>query len=241
MKKKHTEIKNIISTFIKIPVDNISENTIIDKTVVQGSILIHRMYAEIADIGYNIENYNNIRSFADLLQKTNHSEQVQLPDNQIIKDVTTNYDTNNSIGIDIEELSNFKTVEDYRDDNFYKQNFSEQEIAHCLLQENILQSFAGKFAAKEAIVKADNSLINNPFNKIEVLNDKNGKPFFQNLVVSISHTNKLTIAVAMQINNTKTTENKEIKPTNNKIIKYLSVAAIIISTIALATIILQNF
>jgi len=199
------------------------------------------MYAEIADIGYEIENYNEIRTFADLLQKINPDKSIKLSDKNISSYEIKNSTNNNSIGIDIENVSNFKTVTDYREDYFYKQNFSEQEISHCLLQTNTLQSFAGKFAAKEAIVKADNSLINHPFNKIEVFTDKNGKPFFQNLFISISHTENLAIAVAMQIKEPENINSQKVMFVENKKLlnKYLSISAIIISIIAITTSILQ--
>ena len=235
------KIKKIISVFIKKPVESINEDSVIDKTVVQGSILIHRMYAEIADAGYSITNYNNIHTYRELLTKL----ELTGTDNQETKVISNNNDeeTNNNgflVGIDIEEISNFKQSNDYREDNFYKQNFSEREISYCLLQPNILQSFAGKFAAKEAIVKADNKYKNRSFNKIEILNNEFGKPEFQDFLISISHTPQNTIAVALRnITPIKEIERNEeagniINLQNHSFSKKFIYIAILLSFIAIA-------
>lgn len=238
MQKNNTEIKNVISTFIKKPANEISEKTVIDKTVVQGSILIHRMYAEIADLGFEIDNYNDIKTFSDLLKKINSNETTSniIAVNQLIPN---NYELsdNNSIGIDIEKVSNFKKVLDYREDNFYKQNFTDKEISHTLLQPDVLQSFAGKFAAKEAIVKANNTFLNLPFNQIEILYNDEGKPSFQNLHISISHSDDTAIAVAVLIAKNDAVSNLrnevEITPSNNRMFKIISVLSILIAIFSL--------
>ena len=87
---------------------------------------------------------------------------------------------------------------DYREDEFYKQNFSTSEIAWCILQSQPLASFAGKFAAKEAIVKADNVYATLPIHQIEILNTPNGKPQFKGFQISISHTPSTAVAVAIK-------------------------------------------
>ncbi len=241
MKNEYTDIKNIISAFIKKTAEQITENTVIDKTVVQGSILIHRMYAEIADIGYSIDNYNDIKTYADLLQKINPENNIIIQKNITVNLEDKNTSSNNSVGIDIEQVSNFKEVNDYREDNFYKQNFTEQEIAHCLLQPSMLQSFTGKFAAKEAIVKADNSYKKLSFNQIEISNDTEGKPLFHDFHISISHTNDLAIAVAIQIKEPEKTETVITQTNNNSVSKYLSIGAFIVSIIALGLTVSQLF
>ena len=238
MQNDYSDLKNIISTFIKQPVSAIENETVIDKTIVQGSILIHRMYAEITDIGFEIENYNEIKTFSDLLNKIN-PDNISSVENTIVRPPLNDIElpNNNSIGIDIEKVTNFNKVADYREDNFYKQNFSEKEISYCLLQPNILQSFAGKFAAKEAIVKANNSYINIPFNKIEIIYNDKGKPFFQNIQISISHSDNIAIAVAILIKNNDNksilTDSNKITPNNNQIFKTISIISILIAVFSL--------
>ena len=188
------ELKNIISVFIKKDPSEISDITTIDKTVIQGSILIHRMYAEIAKLGYQIDDFFSIQTYSDLLIRIGEKEKA---DNAPI---TTDQirEENNGIGIDIETIKNLPKTADFREEEFYKQNFSPGEISSCILKSNPLQSFAGLFAAKEALVKADNSLLGIPFNNIEINFQDQGKPFYPGFEVSISHQNEVSIAVAVK-------------------------------------------
>src|SRR5258708_912140 len=62
------KIKEIISIFTKIPVDQIGPDTPIGRSTMQSSILLHRMYARLAEEGLAVDNYGNIKIFADLLQ-----------------------------------------------------------------------------------------------------------------------------------------------------------------------------
>ena len=66
-----------------------------------------------------------------------------------------------------------------------------------------LEFLCGRFAAKEAIVKAISKYENPHFLEIEILNNPNGSPFVKyknyNIEVSISHEKKYTIASAIVI------------------------------------------
>ncbi len=191
------KLKEIIATFIKVDPNDITNETIIDRSVIPGSVLIHRMYSTLAKEGFVIKNTEGIRTFADLLDRLNQKE-------KIVKKVTDSNLNNTSkaisstmsIGVDIEDIDNFPKVLDYREDQFYQDNFSQNEISYCILQVDPRASFAGRFALKEAIIKADNSYKNVPFNKIQILNDKNGKPIFEGFSVSLSHTADKAVAVA---------------------------------------------
>ena len=61
-------LKKIISVFIKKPPQNIDNDTIIDNSVIKGSVLFHRMVSRINDF-FNIEidNYQNIKNYSDIL------------------------------------------------------------------------------------------------------------------------------------------------------------------------------
>ena len=67
------KIKGIISVFIKLPADQIGAGTPIDRSALQSSILLHRMYARLAEEGVRVENYVNIKVFGDLLQQQGNS------------------------------------------------------------------------------------------------------------------------------------------------------------------------
>jgi phosphopantetheinyl transferase (holo-ACP synthase) len=87
---------------------------------------------------------------------------------------------------------------DYREDAFYTMNFAPAEIAYCILQSNPVASFTGLFAAKEAIVKADNLFLNQAFHTIFIDHLPNGKPIHPNFSLSISHTAGFAVAVAVR-------------------------------------------
>jgi len=218
------ELKKIISLFTKIEAGKINNNTLIDKSAIQGSIMIHRMYSEINKLGYLIDDYQNIKTYGELISKLNDKNKISTvsADNNL-DEITEENEP--SIGIDMEKIDNFPKTTDFREDMFYKQNFSEKEISYCILQKNPIESFAGKFSAKEAVVKADNNYKNIPFNQIEILNDDKGKPFFEGFEISISHNNNLSIAVAVKdnsfqkdhfINTNDENLNKEIRRLKSK-------------------------
>ena len=66
------KLKNIISKFVKLPPESITEETIIDNSVLKGSILFHRMISRVNDLyDIQIENYNQIHTYKDLLKSIN--------------------------------------------------------------------------------------------------------------------------------------------------------------------------
>jgi len=198
------KIKDIVSRYTKIPVDQITSATIIDRSAVANSILLHRMYGGLANEGFVVENYWDVKNFGALLQRINGvavSNSIQTVTTGSTNNNHATTEINNSlIGVDIEKIALMPEVNDYREDEFYKMNFSVTEIAYCILQPNPLASFAGLFAVKEAIVKADNTYKNQPFNTIFIDHLPNGKPVHKDFQVSISHTDELAIAMVAHIN-----------------------------------------
>ena len=160
------KIKNIISLYTKIAVDNINSSTVIDRTAVTSSIILHRMYGNLRNEGIPVENYWDIKTYGDLLQQLNGGNSNTSAAVTIVEAETYDnlQDEAISIGSDIEEIKNMPVVNDFREDEFYIMNFNASEIAYAILQPSPLATFAGLFAAKEAIVKTDNSLKNRKFN-----------------------------------------------------------------------------
>jgi phosphopantetheine--protein transferase-like protein len=122
------------------------------------------------------------------------------------------------IGIDIENISNLPTRNE--NNQFYLDIFTSEEINYCELKKEPIRSFAGIFSLKEAIVKADNSLRSEKFNKIGIGHSDEGKPTFQNFDLSVSHAGDIVVSVAVKnlgykevtsINNNKLKDNTLVK------------------------------
>ena len=61
------ELRSILAKFLKIDQEQIDDDTVIDSSVVKGSVLFHRMISRVNDL-YNIEilNYSSIKTYNDL-------------------------------------------------------------------------------------------------------------------------------------------------------------------------------
>lgn len=211
------KIKSIIAQFIKIPVTEISNSTVIDKSVLPGSVVIHRMYALLAQAGYPVRNQAQIHTYSDLLAVLGSIAVVGGEKKTVSRDGNVLDVRGDSIcvGIDIENIGSMPVVGDFRGDSFYNESFSPKEISYCIAQQNPLSSFAGKFAAKEAIVKAENKYLGVPFNKIEILNNSDNKPMFDDYGISISHTDRVAIAIAVKDYSLTNLKNKPTKNCDN--------------------------
>jgi len=207
--------KDIISQFLQVDANSITANTSINRQALKSSIFLHRMYGKLADAGFVVADYSNINSFGELLEKLEGKSQNQKVEEQQFNNLpvqqnnTKHQTPNSSIGIDIENIDNLPKTNDFRNEGFYTDNFGEKEIAYCILQPNAYASFAGLFAAKEAIVKANNQYNNTKYNQLVITHNSSGKPQFAGMNISISHTEKTAVAVAMPIENNTTTIVKE--------------------------------
>ena len=124
----------------------------------------------------------------------------------------------NGVGIDVEPVSTFQDVSQV----FLERNFTKTEIAYCQSAPSPSSSFAGRWAAKEAVIKAitssslDSSPLwagaSKPLIDIEILASSSGAPKVilrghakrvadvlgvSEVKVSISHTDTMAIAQAI--------------------------------------------
>lgn len=115
------------------------------------------------------------------------------------------------LGNDIIEVDRIRKSIDEHGRHFLDRLFSEKEQKYCLKYKDPVPRFAGRFAAKEAIVKA----LGVGFGKmaswhdIEILNEENGKPEIHfsdalnerfntpQILLSISHCDEYANAVAI--------------------------------------------
>ncbi len=108
-------------------------------------------------------------------------------------------------GVDIVEVDRIKKAIDRWGDVFLAHLFTECEITYAQKYRNSAQHFAGRFAVKEAILKAFGKNSHIRWKDINITNDEDGKPIchyenenFQNkILVSISHTSKYAVATAI--------------------------------------------
>lgn len=66
---------------------------------------------------------------------------------------------NFGVGIDIINITKFKKKSFQENERFYRKIFTDEEIDYCLKFKEPYQHFAGKFAIKEATIKAINKKI----------------------------------------------------------------------------------
>lgn len=82
------------------------------------------------------------------------------------------------IGVDIVQINRFRRVSERWGRKFLEKVFTKREIEYCLKKSEPYSSFAIRFAAKEAVIKAVGTG-GFWFKDIEVLNRENGSPFVQ--------------------------------------------------------------
>ncbi len=116
---------------------------------------------------------------------------------------------NYKVGTDIIEVARIK--EAMQDTKFAQRVFTSNEIKYCESKNNTkYQSYAARFAGKEAVFKAISTFLNNKYDidwkNVEIIDDKNGKPCV-NLIdfklenieidISLSHVKEMAMATAI--------------------------------------------
>ena len=113
-------------------------------------------------------------------------------------------------GIDIIEVERIKNNIEQNSEKFLNRIYTNKEIEYCESKNiNKYQSYAGRFAGKEATLKAISKLLNNKYQlewkNIEILNEPDGRPKVtvnlgaetqNNFKIDISISHISTVAVA---------------------------------------------
>jgi holo-[acyl-carrier protein] synthase len=121
------------------------------------------------------------------------------------------------IGSDIVEIERIKKAIERQGQPFLDKIFSPKELEYCKKFKEPFSHFAGKFAAKEAIVKSFQTGFNSSvlWSDIEVLNDpKSGAPYVKlsdkliekygkeaSVMITISHSKDNAVAFALFLKN----------------------------------------
>lgn len=114
------------------------------------------------------------------------------------------------IGVDIVDLDRIEKAYSRYGVKFLQRFLSEEEIALCLQKPQVIASIAGRFAAKEAVVKALGTGFSSGvhWKSFAILNDKQGRPFVLPddtasfpacgaITISIAHDRHSAIATAL--------------------------------------------
>lgn len=112
-----------------------------------------------------------------------------------------------AVGIDIVSNERIKKLYEEFGDRFLRKIFTESEIEYCLSYSDPIPHLAGKFATKEAVVKALGKPRGMNLKSIEVINTPQGKPVVflsdmkdRKILISLSHEKTHTVAVAIVMN-----------------------------------------
>lgn len=114
-----------------------------------------------------------------------------------------------AVGVDIADVARIRKALERWGDTFVERTFSGREAGYCRKHRDEAIRFAARFAAKEAFVKCMGSSRGLPWNEIELLNDRSGKPRIEvsdrirrkldarkvrQVHVSVSHTTECAVA-----------------------------------------------
>ncbi len=116
-----------------------------------------------------------------------------------------------AIGVDLCDIPRLSKLITEHGDRFLKKVYTAGEIAYCTKKVNGLTSFAARFAAKEALLKALGTGLRAEMNwkDVEVVNDALGKPYFKfygqiaeylgerKVLLSLAHTDENAMAFVM--------------------------------------------
>ncbi|MBV5303425.1 MAG: holo-[acyl-carrier-protein] synthase [Chlorobium sp.] len=113
------------------------------------------------------------------------------------------------IGVDIVDLDRIETLYTRYGMKFLQRFLTEEEIALCLHKPQVVASIAGRFAAKEAVVKALGTGFSGDvhWKSFEILNDERGRPYVRptdvhcfhgrSIKISIAHDRRAAVAMSM--------------------------------------------
>ena len=112
------------------------------------------------------------------------------------------------VGNDIVSIEKLERIYKSKSKKFLSRIYNVNEINYCLKRYEPTVHLAGKFAAKEAVRKAISSSFKGTYismKDINICNKENGSPYVKieklnldyNVQISISHTNKYAIAIAI--------------------------------------------
>lgn len=106
-----------------------------------------------------------------------------------------------SCGVDIIEISRIKKSIEESEDRFLQRVYTDKEIEYCESRnKQKYQHYAARFAAKEAIFKAISNKLENKYDiewkNIEIINDKEGRPYINFIDIEIKEIDQIDISIS---------------------------------------------
>lgn len=109
------------------------------------------------------------------------------------------------IGVDIEDIGRFRKI--LGNAPFWEKVYTPREIEYCMRRASPEMHIAARFAGKEAVMKALRNRKGLSYNKIEILNRRDGSPFVNikdkrmkrrfKFFISLSHSRTKAIAFSV--------------------------------------------
>ncbi len=110
------------------------------------------------------------------------------------------------IGIDIVSNERIRKIYEKFGEKFLRKVFTDREIDYCFQYKDPIPHLAGRFAVKEAVIKALGKPKGLNPKSIEVIKSPTGMPLTlirgvedQKFLISISHEKKYTVALALLV------------------------------------------
>ena len=100
------------------------------------------------------------------------------------------------IGVDLIDINYFPSFINGKEKSFFLYNFTFREISFAKKQRNPDLEFARLFSIKESLIKADNSIRDKNFNKIELISTDN-KVNYENYQISTSVEKNIIMSFVM--------------------------------------------
>lgn len=121
-----------------------------------------------------------------------------------------------AVGMDIQEIDRIRSLFKLDDEKGLLRVFTSLELEYCLRKSDPYPSLAGRFSAKESVikilgVKKEHGMV---MDQIEIINDEDGSPYCElhgsmkdlmierggnEIMISISHTGSTSAAVAILV------------------------------------------
>jgi phosphopantetheine--protein transferase-like protein len=215
----HQKIRSVVARFFNVAESAVTDDFIFPAERLQSSAGRATFHAALKRLaGADLASAYTANSYRQLLQPETakpegNLEAATTPVAPVAR--TASSDSNFSVGIDVEALEVLPQTDDFWSEPFYQENFSAQEVAHCVRQPNPRLSLCGIWSAKEATIKCYTGQPGLRPSDVTVGHDSEGRPLITQIAgtaagllprfhLSISHAGSLSVAVCVYQNSVST-------------------------------------